>query len=96
AYKVLRGWQRGKKDYLQLEKDGVPLSELNYDQCQGFLNGLIPTGIADLFFFDGEKIAELAEDESGLVLKTAVRRLLGLDVIAKLKSDLNIFLKKQG
>ncbi|EKG72084.1 DNA sulfur modification protein DndD [Vibrio cholerae CP1037(10)] len=96
AYKVLRGWQRGKKDYLQLEKDGVPLSELNYDQCQGFLNELIPTGIADLFFFDGEKIAELAEDESGLVLKTAVRRLLGLDVIAKLKSDLNIFLKKQG
>ncbi|EOW9140102.1 DNA sulfur modification protein DndD [Vibrio cholerae] len=96
TYKVLRGWQRGKKDYLQLEKDGLPLSELNYDQCQGFLNELIPTGIADLFFFDGEKIAELAEDESGLVLKTAVRRLLGLDVIAKLKSDLNIFLKKQG
>ncbi|EJL6396521.1 DNA sulfur modification protein DndD [Vibrio navarrensis] len=96
TYKVLRGWQRGKKDYLQLEKDGIPLSELNYDQCQGFLNELIPTGIADLFFFDGEKIAELAEDESGLVLKTAVRRLLGLDVIAKLKSDLNIFLKKQG
>lgn len=96
TYKVLRGWQRGKKDYLQLEKDGVSLSELNYEQCQGFLNELIPTGIADLFFFDGEKIAELAEDESGLVLKTAVRRLLGLDVIAKLKSDLNIFLKKQG
>ncbi|MGR2991612.1 DNA sulfur modification protein DndD [Vibrio vulnificus] len=96
TYKVLRGWQRGKKDYLQLEKDGLPLSELNYEQCQGFLNELIPTGIADLFFFDGEKIAELAEDESGLVLKTAVRRLLGLDVIAKLKSDLNIFLKKQG
>ncbi|KYN26285.1 DNA sulfur modification protein DndD [Vibrio cidicii] len=96
TYKVLRGWQRGKKDYLQLEKDGLSLSELNYEQCQGFLNELIPTGIADLFFFDGEKIAELAEDESGLVLKTAVRRLLGLDVIAKLKSDLNIFLKKQG
>lgn len=96
TYKVIRGWKRGKKDSLCLEKDGVQISELNYDQCQGFLNELIPTGIADLFFFDGEKIAELAEDESGSVLKTAVRRLLGLDVIAKLKSDLNIFLKKQG
>lgn len=79
-----------------LEKDGVQIPELSYDQCQGFLNELIPTGIADLFFFDGEKIADLAEDESGSVLKTAVRRLLGLDVIGKLKSDLNIFLKKQG
>ncbi|MFH4830196.1 DNA sulfur modification protein DndD [Vibrio diabolicus] len=96
TYKVIRGWKRGKKDSLCLEKDGIQISELNYEQCQGFLNELIPTGIADLFFFDGEKIAELAEDESGTVLKTAVRRLLGLDVIAKLKSDLNIFLKKQG
>ncbi|HHE0527711.1 TPA: DNA sulfur modification protein DndD [Vibrio parahaemolyticus] len=96
TYKVIRGWKRGKKDNLCLEKDGVQIPELNYEQCQGFLNELIPTGIADLFFFDGEKIADLAEDESGSVLKTAVRRLLGLDVIAKLKSDLNIFLKKQG
>lgn len=96
TYKVIRGWKRGKKDTLCLEKDGIQIPELNYEQCQGFLNELIPTGIADLFFFDGEKIAELAEDESGTVLKTAVRRLLGLDVIAKLKSDLNIFLKKQG
>ncbi|MGR5556902.1 DNA sulfur modification protein DndD [Vibrio fortis] len=96
TYKVIRVWKRGKKDNLCLEKDGIQIPELNYEQCQGFLNELIPTGIADLFFFDGEKIAELAEDESGTVLKTAVRRLLGLDVIAKLKSDLNIFLKKQG
>lgn len=96
TYKVIRGWKRGKKDSLCLEKDGIQIPELNYEQCQGFLNELIPTGIADLFFFDGEKIADLAEDESGTVLKTAVRRLLGLDVIAKLKSDLNIFLKKQG
>lgn len=96
TYKVIRGWKRGKKDSLCLEKDGIQIPELNYEQCQGFLNELIPTGIADLFFFDGEKIAELAEDESGTVLKTAVRRLLGLDVIAKLKSDLGIFLKKQG
>jgi DNA sulfur modification protein DndD len=96
TYKVIRSWKRGKKDQLCLEKDGFKVPELNYDQCQGFLNELIPNGIADLFFFDGEKIAELAEDESGNVLKTAVRRLLGIDVIAKLKADLNIFLKKQG
>ncbi len=96
TYKVIRSWKKDKKDNLCLEKDGIQISELNYEQCQGFLNELIPAGIADLFFFDGEKIAELAEDESGKVLKTAVRRLLGLDVIGKLKSDLGIYLKKQG
>lgn len=96
TYKIIRGWKKGQKDKLSLEKDGSTLAELSYDQCQGFLNELIPTGIADLFFFDGEKIAELAEDESGEVLQTAVRRLLGLDVISKLKSDLSIFLKRKG
>lgn len=57
-FTVTRTWKKGKKDRLSLQKDGQPLSELDYDQCQGFLNELIPHGIADLFFFDGEKIAE--------------------------------------
>lgn len=48
-----------------------------------------------MFFFDGEKIAELAEDESGNILRTAVRRLLGLDLISKLRNDLMIFVKRQ-
>ncbi|MDK1188651.1 DNA sulfur modification protein DndD [Cronobacter sakazakii] len=94
-FTVKRTWKKGKKDRLSLQQDGQPLTELDYDQCQGFLNELIPHGIADLFFFDGEKIAELAEDESGNILRTAVRRLLGLDLISKLRNDLMIFVKRQ-
>lgn len=94
-FKVTRSWKRGKKDKLSLQQDDEILNELNYEQCQGFLNELIPHGVADLFFFDGEKIAELAEDESGNILRTAVRRLLGLDLISKLRSDLAIFTKRQ-
>lgn len=94
-FTVIRSWKRGHKDRLKLIQNNKPLDELNYDQCQGFLNELIPHGIADLFFFDGEKIAALAEDSSGKVLQTAVRRLLGLDVVSKLKDDLSIYLKRQ-
>lgn len=94
-FTVTRAWKKGKKDRLSLQQDGELLGELDYDQCQGFLNELIPHGIADLFFFDGEKIAELAEDESGNILRTAVRRLLGLDLISKLRNDLMIFVKRQ-
>lgn len=94
-FTVTRAWRKGKKDRLSLQQNGQPLSELDYDQCQGFLNELIPHGIADLFFFDGEKIAELAEDDSGNILRTAVRRLLGLDLISKLRNDLMIFVKRQ-
>lgn len=94
-FTVIRSWSRGNKDQLSLLQNSALLNELNYDQCQGFLNELIPHGIADLFFFDGEKIASLAEDESGKVLQTAVRRLLGLDLIEKLRNDLAIYLKRQ-
>jgi DNA sulfur modification protein DndD len=94
-FTVQRTWENGHKDRLYLQQDGKVLDELNDDQCQGFLNELIPHGIADLFFFDGEKIAELAEDESGTILRTAVRRLLGLDLISKLRNDLMIFVKRQ-
>ncbi|MBU2925803.1 DNA sulfur modification protein DndD [Colwellia sp. 1_MG-2023] len=92
-YKIIRSWKKDQKDKLALYKNEVPESALGYEQCQAFLNELIPIGIADLFFFDGEKIADLAEDQSGAVLQTAVRRLLGIDVIERLKNDLNIFLK---
>jgi len=92
-YKIIRSWKKDQKDKLALYKNDVPESALGYEQCQAFLNELIPIGIADLFFFDGEKIADLAEDQSGAVLQTAVRRLLGIDVIERLKNDLNIFLK---
>lgn len=94
-FTVTRTWQKGKRDKLALQQDGKLIQGLGYDQCQGFLNELIPHGIADLFFFDGEKIAELAEDESGNILRTAVRRLLGLDLIEKLRNDLMIFVKRQ-
>lgn len=94
-FTVTRTWQKGKRDKLSLQQDGKVVQGLNYEQCQGFLNELIPHGIADLFFFDGEKIAELAEDESGTILRTAVRRLLGLDLIEKLRNDLMIFVKRQ-
>lgn len=93
-YRVIRGWKRGQKDKLILERDNAELANMSYDQCQSFLNELIPAGISELFFFDGEKIAELAEDESGEVLQTAVRRLLGIDVAERLRSDLVIFLKR--
>ncbi|MEJ5069344.1 DNA sulfur modification protein DndD [Enterobacter sp. MYb186] len=94
-FTVTRTWQKGKRDKLSLQQDGNIIQGLGYDQCQGFLNELIPHGIADLFFFDGEKIAELAEDDSGNILRTAVRRLLGLDLIEKLRNDLMIFVKRQ-
>jgi DNA sulfur modification protein DndD len=97
-YHIKRSWTvMGSKitESLKVSQDGHPHTDLNYEQAQGFLNELIPIGVSDLFFFDGEKIAQLAEDTEGNVLGESVKKLIGLDLIEKLIANINIFIRKQ-
>lgn len=95
-YEVTRQWQAEQDETLTLTINGVLDTSLNSEQVQAFLHELVPPGIGDLFFFDGEKIAELAEDDTGSYLKEAVQKLLGIDIINRLDSDLGIYLKGLG
>lgn len=95
-YHIYRSWTNtGKeiKEKLTITQDGVAVDNLSYEQAQGFLNELIPIGVSDLFFFDGEKIAQLAEDDEGQVLGDSVKKLIGIDLIEKLMGDLTVFIR---
>ena len=97
-YKIIRSWTiSGKqvKETLTILQDGKPIPEFTQEQCQAFLNELIPLGVSELFFFDGEKIASLAEEGGDVALRDAIRKLLGLDIIERLKSDLHIYIRRQ-
>lgn len=96
-FTVERQWTMGTTDTLTiLESGNSDFIGSDYEKSQSFLLELVPPAIADLVFFDGEKIADLAEDTSGVILKQAVKRLLGLDTVSRLKEDLSIHLKRQG
>lgn len=96
-YDVVRSWFRDNRgtitENLQITRDDEVLSHLSHDQAQSFLNDLIPLGIADLFFFDGEKIAELAESKGNAALADAIQRLLGLDLVNRLRADLGVYIR---
>lgn len=92
-YRVHREWHRGKGDRLSVFENGLEMTGRTPELLQGLLNELIPVGVSELFFFDGEKIATLAEDDTGNILRIAMQRLLGLDVVYRLKNDLNTFIK---
>lgn len=97
-YTVKRHWVLNSKkviEHLSILENGDELLELNNDQCQGFLNELIPIGVSDLFFFDSEKISELAEDTGGYALGDAIKKLLGLDLIDTLNADLTVLLRNE-
>lgn len=97
-YTVKRSWSvRGNSvhELVEIYQDGELIKGLTEQQKQAFLNELIPIGVADLFFFDGEKIAELAEDDNNHALSDAINRLLGLDIIDRLRADLGVYLRDQ-
>jgi DNA sulfur modification protein DndD len=96
-YKVVRSWTRrgdGATELLQVFKGNEPLAELSQEQIQSLLNQLVPIGIADLFFFDGEKISDLATEDRPHVLSESVKRLVGLQLVERLQSDLLTYVRQ--
>ncbi|AXR08257.1 DNA sulfur modification protein DndD [Salinimonas sediminis] len=94
TFVVTRLWDIAGKETLTLKLNDDLLDVLTGEQVQAILSEMIPPGISDLFFFDGEKIAELAEDDTGAYLKEAVQKLLGIDIVNRLTDDLDIYLKQ--
>ena len=98
-YSVERSWRnRGKSivEDLEVRRNGQVPSELNEDQWQDFLKELVPPGVSQLFFFDGEKIQELASAvESDTDFEDSMYSLLGLDLIKRLDTDLSIYISRK-
>ena len=94
-YIIKRSWERKKSkiiENLAINKNGEYLNEIEFDQWQDFLNELIPQGISQLFFFDGEKIQQLADDkDNNKHLKDSFKSLLRLDIVERLQVDLGIY-----
>ena len=100
TYFVERSWTarktNGVKEYLQIKIDGNELENVSNDFWQGFVEEIIPERLSQLFFFDGEKIKSIADDNTGSkVLADAIKTLLGLDVVDRLKADLSIFVDRE-
>lgn len=59
-----------------------------------FIENILPSALSRFFFFDGEKIAELAVDETSVQMKESIRSMLGISVLDVLKSDLSKVLRR--
>jgi DNA sulfur modification protein DndD len=96
-YEVSRYWritERTTPDSLSVYANGrydKALTERWAEHVEAFM----PRGIAELFFFDGEKIETLAElDNARAVLRTVIGALLGLDLVDRLDTDLTVMERK--
>lgn len=95
---VKRSWSAGAvadpkprdlTERLVVVRDGKRVSVQNQEIWQDFIRAAIPPGITQFFFFDGEKIQEIAaDDHSEVRLKSSLEAALGIQNINRLASDL--------
>lgn len=100
TYEVRRSWERtqaGISEDLTLEQNGSLLDGMEADQWRDFLRDLVPPGVSSLFFFDGEKIKDLAStgETRRRAFEDALESLLGLDTVDRLRADLGILLSRE-
>lgn len=94
---VQRGWTAGAnesprpKDLIEklvIVKNGQRISSQTQDIWQEFINNKIPQSVAKFFFFDGEKIQEIAQEEHTEVrLKNSLEAVLGIEHLRRLAED---------
>ena len=96
-YRVRRTWASngsGVKESVDVKVRASELDGWNYDAVLSnhwaeYAEEFIPARLANLFFFDGEKIEAFADvDNAAALLKSAVHSLLGLDLVDQLHLDL--------
>lgn len=97
-YLVKRSWEGNKRkiiDVIEVRQEGK-INEFLTDNWVMFMENLLPSGLSSFFFFDGEKIAELAADSTDEKLKDSIKSLLGIEVLESLDRNLGKLLRKSG
>ena len=96
-FKISRNWKViGKKikEEFFVFIDDVYDEDITKD-WDNFVDQILPSRVASLFFFDGEKIEQLADlEQSKGVLKKAINSLLGLEIVDQLNIDVDEFQKR--
>ena len=93
-YTVRRAWAaRGASvvERLEFERNGAPVDDIPTEDWNHYLEDIIPAGVSQLFFFDGEKIQDIADDQENTGLTDAIKSLLGIDILDQLRGDLALY-----
>lgn len=98
TYIVRREWDalsKITKETIRVQRNGE-YSEFLTKNWDMFIEGILPNALSSFYFFDGEKIAELAVDDTNAQMKESIRSMLGISVLDVLKNDLGRSIRRLG
>lgn len=91
VYNIRREWD-GKgirvHEKIIVKKNGEESTFLT-ENWPMFVENILPSALSSFFFFDGEKIAELAVEETSEQMKESIKAMLGITVLDVLQSDVS-------
>jgi len=83
------------EEKFEILRDGNPLEIIPKEHWEDYIPSLIPSYVSDYFFFDGERVKELASgDQAEKILKESIRDLIGLKRYETLSNDLDALTTK--
>lgn len=91
TYRIKRSWNgfgyRVKEDIAVYKNEiANPFLTENWPM---FIENILPSRLSNFFFFDGEKIAEVAVEDTDTKMKESIRSLLGISVLDVLSNDMS-------
>lgn len=89
-YRIKRSWNSNSqriREEIAVYKNGK-LSSFLTENWLMFIENILPSRLSNFFFFDGEKIAELAVEDTDSQMKESIRSLLGISVLDVLSNDI--------
>lgn len=90
TYVIKREWDSLSKitrEKISVQQNGV-YSEFLTKNWAMFVENILPSALSSFYFFDGEKIAELAVARTDDQMKESIRSMLGITILDVLKNDL--------
>ena len=95
-YCVRREWSGSSqrvREKISVKKNGEEDRFLTQNWSM-FVENVLPSALSNFFFFDGEKIAELAVEETSEQMKESIKAMLGITVLDVLQGDIGRVISK--
>lgn len=96
VYLIHREWDallKRTSETITVKENGTDSDFLTKNWAM-FVENILPSSLSSFYFFDGEKIAELAVDNTNSQMKESIRSMLGITVLDVLRNDLGRSLRR--
>lgn len=98
-YRFNRNWTKIKDDIsevLVIEKNNRKIDSEESEQIQTKLKEIMPPSVIDTMLFDGEKIAQIIDDNKiSEYLKELINVNFNINIFDKMESDINYYIEKE-